>query len=175
MALKGSRTSEKRMPPWLLLLALAALAASASTAQEIYQFQSAGDPDQTPQDQLELPSQHQEASGTIEGERTGGLQLSSGLQSVVDGLDNVLDHVDGTVLGVVKEPLGLFGLEAEEATVRPGGNGVELGISIKLGGGEEDEKDQDEGKAKDSQSSQKEGESKTLQALTPQHHGPSYQ
>lgn len=71
--------------------------------------------------------------GKIEEERQSeGVQVPDSLKGLVKTADNILDQIDKTTLDVLKWPLGLLGMKAEEATLRPSGGGVALGVKINL-------------------------------------------
>ncbi len=147
--------------------------AKSQKKEPAYKFKSAGS--KTYQEVFELDPHKTKHQGAIEEEDPGGVKLPQGLQNIVDKADNVLDHIDDATLDAVKGPFGFFGLEVDEATIRPGGNGVELGVSINIGG-----KKPNKGEEKDAENQAKQedkkGGSKTLKTLLePDNGGPGYQ
>ncbi|MGI6075279.1 MAG: hypothetical protein ACOYD9_02780 [Pyramidobacter sp.] len=73
-----------------------------------------------------------EAKKTLDEEKPEGIQLSPGLQKIVDDADQAIKDLDEATLNAVSAPLKALGLEAESAQLRPAHGGVNLGISIKL-------------------------------------------
>lgn len=65
-------------------------------------------------------------------EQQSGIKFSPGIQKLVDNAGKTIKDIDEATLNAVQAPLGLLGIEAESARIRPSHGGVGLGISIKL-------------------------------------------
>lgn len=61
-----------------------------------------------------------------------GIVLSQGMRKFAEGAGKAIKNINEAALSVVSKPLGLLGLEAESAKLRPVDGGVGLGVSIKL-------------------------------------------
>lgn|GEM_PF-2573425 len=65
-------------------------------------------------------------------ERQSGIKFSPEIQKFIDRAGKKIKDFDEATLNAVQAPLGLLGVEAESAKIRPSHGGVGLGISIKL-------------------------------------------
>lgn len=65
-------------------------------------------------------------------DRQSGIKFSPGIQKFVESAGKTITDLDEATLNAVQAPLGLLGIEAESARIRPAHGGVSLGISIKL-------------------------------------------
>lgn len=65
-------------------------------------------------------------------EQQSGIKFSPGIQKFVESAGKTIKDIDEATLNAVQAPLGLLGIEAESARIRPSHGGVGLGVSIKL-------------------------------------------
>ncbi|MCI6261531.1 MAG: hypothetical protein MR616_10345 [Pyramidobacter sp.] len=65
-------------------------------------------------------------------EQQSGIKFSPGIQKFAESAGKTITDLDEATLNAVQAPLGLLGIEAESARIRPAHGGVSLGISIKL-------------------------------------------
>ncbi|WP_302294936.1 hypothetical protein [Pyramidobacter piscolens] len=99
-------------------------------------------------------------------DRQSGIKFSPEIQKFVERAGKTITDIDEATLNAVQAPLGLLGIEAESARIRPSHGGVGLGISIKL------DKKKEHAENKNGAAPARHGENELYELLAPQNDGP---